>query len=172
MPLFEATSLPSTPFNNLQRPVAATCCACSVSVLARCIIGNTYGAESSRAGAIALATSASVLFLGIWILGGSTRCSERSLGRTGRNDSPLRRQYVFARYALGEYAGLHCGVELLDLDVWFAAAVHFHWRVRWALFFLRAWSSSSYCRCSGCWVAILQCAELFGAAPRKTLPAC
>ncbi len=75
------------------------------------IIGNTIGAGIFRApGAIALQLPHPWLFLGVWILGGVyALLGAISLAELGAMIPRSGGQYVFARYALGEYAGFIVG---------------------------------------------------------------
>ena len=75
------------------------------------IIGNTIGAGIFRApGAIALQLPHPWLFLGVWILGGLyALLGAISLAELGAMIPKSGGQYVFARYALGEYAGFIVG---------------------------------------------------------------
>src|SRR6185503_18146274 len=71
------------------------------------IIGNTIGAGIFRApGSIAQQLPHPWLFLGVWILGGLyALLGAISLAELGAMLPKSGGQYVFARYALGEYAG-------------------------------------------------------------------
>jgi len=75
------------------------------------IIGNTIGAGIFRApGTIALQIPHPWLFLGVWILGGLyALLGAISLAELGAMIPRSGGQYVFARYALGEYAGFIVG---------------------------------------------------------------
>lgn len=75
------------------------------------IIGNTIGAGIFRApGTIALQLPHPWLFLGVWILGGIyALLGAISLAELGAMIPRSGGQYVFARYALGEYAGFIVG---------------------------------------------------------------
>ncbi|MDQ6653183.1 MAG: APC family permease [Acidobacteriota bacterium] len=75
------------------------------------IIGNTIGAGIFRApGAIALHLPHPGLFLGVWVLGGFyALLGAISLAELGAMIPRSGGQYVFARYALGEYAGFIVG---------------------------------------------------------------
>jgi APA family basic amino acid/polyamine antiporter len=75
------------------------------------IIGNTIGAGIFRApGSIALHLPHPALFLGVWILGGVyALLGAISLAELGAMIPRSGGQYVFARYALGEYAGFIVG---------------------------------------------------------------
>ena len=75
------------------------------------IIGNTIGAGIFRApGSIAAQLPHPGLFLGIWILGGLyALLGAVSLAELGAMIPRSGGQYVFARYALGEYAGFIVG---------------------------------------------------------------
>jgi APA family basic amino acid/polyamine antiporter len=75
------------------------------------IIGNTIGAGIFRApGSIALQLPHPALFLGVWILGGVyALLGAISLAELGAMIPRSGGQYVFARYALGEYAGFIVG---------------------------------------------------------------
>jgi APA family basic amino acid/polyamine antiporter len=75
------------------------------------IIGNTIGAGIFRApGAIALHLPHPWLFLGVWVLGGFyALLGAVSLAELGAMIPRSGGQYVFARYALGEYAGFIVG---------------------------------------------------------------
>lgn len=75
------------------------------------IIGNTIGAGIFRApGSIALQLPHPWLFLGVWILGGFyALLGAISLAELGAMIPKSGGQYVFARYALGEYAGFIVG---------------------------------------------------------------
>jgi APA family basic amino acid/polyamine antiporter len=75
------------------------------------IIGNTIGAGIFRApGAIALQLPHPALFLGVWVLGGCyALLGAISLAELGTMIPRSGGQYVFARYALGEYAGFIVG---------------------------------------------------------------
>ena len=75
------------------------------------IIGNTIGAGIFRApGTIALQLPHPWLFLGVWILGGLyALLGAVSLAELGAMIPRSGGQYVFARYALGEYAGFIVG---------------------------------------------------------------
>jgi len=75
------------------------------------IIGNTIGAGIFRApGAIAQQLPNAWLFLGVWIVGGLyALLGAISLAELGTMIPRSGGQYVFARYALGEYAGFIVG---------------------------------------------------------------
>ena len=75
------------------------------------IIGNTIGAGIFRApGSIAAQLPDPWLFLGVWILGGLyALLGAVSLAELGAMLPKSGGQYVFARYALGEYAGFIVG---------------------------------------------------------------
>jgi APA family basic amino acid/polyamine antiporter len=75
------------------------------------IIGNTIGAGIFRApGAIAKELPDPWLFLGVWIVGGIyALLGAISLSELGAMIPRSGGQYVFARYALGEYAGFIVG---------------------------------------------------------------
>jgi len=75
------------------------------------IIGNTIGAGIFRApGSIAAQLPHPGLFLGVWILGGLyALLGAISLAELGAMIPRSGGQYVFARYALGEYAGFIVG---------------------------------------------------------------
>src|SRR4029453_255811 len=75
------------------------------------IIGNTIGAGIFRApGSIAAQLPHPALFLGVWILGGLyALLGAFSLAELGAMIPRSGGQYVFARYALGEYAGFIVG---------------------------------------------------------------
>jgi APA family basic amino acid/polyamine antiporter len=75
------------------------------------IIGNTIGAGIFRApGSIAQQLPHPCLFLGVWILGGLyALLGAISLAELGAMLPKSGGQYVFARYALGEYAGFIVG---------------------------------------------------------------
>lgn len=75
------------------------------------IIGNTIGAGIFRApGSIASQLPHPWLFLGVWILGGLyALLGAFSLAELGAMLPRSGGQYVFARYALGEYAGFIVG---------------------------------------------------------------
>lgn len=75
------------------------------------IIGNTIGAGIFQApGAIAKALPHPALFLGVWIVGGLyALLGAISLAELGAMIPKSGGQYVFARYALGEYAGFIVG---------------------------------------------------------------
>lgn len=75
------------------------------------IIGNTIGAGIFRApGSIAALLPDPWLFLGVWILGGLyALLGAISLAELGAMLPRSGGQYVFARYALGEYAGFIVG---------------------------------------------------------------
>jgi APA family basic amino acid/polyamine antiporter len=75
------------------------------------IIGNTIGAGIFRApGSIALQLPHPELFLGVWVLGGGyALLGAISLAELGAMIPRSGGQYVFARYALGEYAGFIVG---------------------------------------------------------------
>ena len=75
------------------------------------IIGNTIGAGIFRApGSIALQLPHPGLFLGVWVLGGCyALLGAISLAELGAMIPRSGGQYVFARYALGEYAGFIVG---------------------------------------------------------------
>lgn len=75
------------------------------------IIGNTIGAGIFRApGSIAQNLPHPWLFLGVWIIGGLyALLGAISLAELGAMIPKSGGQYVFARYALGEYAGFIVG---------------------------------------------------------------
>jgi APA family basic amino acid/polyamine antiporter len=75
------------------------------------IIGNTIGAGIFRApGSIASQLPHPWLFLGVWILGGLyALLGAVSLAELGAMIPRSGGQYVFSRYALGEYAGFIVG---------------------------------------------------------------
>ncbi len=75
------------------------------------IIGNTIGGGIfSRPGAIALQLPHPALFLGVWVLGGLyALLGAFSLAELGAMIPKSGGQYVFARHALGEYAGFLVG---------------------------------------------------------------
>ena len=75
------------------------------------IIGNTIGAGIFRApGSIAAQLPHPALFLGVWVLGGLyALLGAVSLAELGAMIPKSGGQYVFARYALGEYAGFIVG---------------------------------------------------------------
>ena len=75
------------------------------------IIGNTIGAGIFRApGSIASQLPHPGLFLGVWVLGGLyALLGAISLAELGAMIPKSGGQYVFARYALGEYAGFIVG---------------------------------------------------------------
>ena len=75
------------------------------------IIGNTIGAGIFRTpGSIAAQLPHPWLFLGVWILGGLyALLGAISLAELGAMIPRSGGQYVFARYALGEYAGFIVG---------------------------------------------------------------
>ena len=75
------------------------------------IIGNTIGAGIFRApGSVALQLPHPWIFLGVWILGGLyALLGAVSLAELGAMLPKSGGQYVFARYALGEYAGFIVG---------------------------------------------------------------
>jgi APA family basic amino acid/polyamine antiporter len=75
------------------------------------IIGNTIGAGIFRApGTIALQLPHPWLFLGVWILGGFyALLGAISMAELGAMIPRSGGQYVFARYALGEYPGFIVG---------------------------------------------------------------
>jgi APA family basic amino acid/polyamine antiporter len=75
------------------------------------IIGNTIGAGIFRApGSIASQLPHPALFLGVWVLGGLyALLGAFSLAELGAMIPRSGGQYVFARYALGEYAGFIVG---------------------------------------------------------------
>ena len=75
------------------------------------IIGNTIGAGIFQApGAIAKVLPHPALFLGVWILGGLyALLGAISLAELGAMIPKSGGQYVFARYALGEYPGFIVG---------------------------------------------------------------
>ena len=75
------------------------------------IIGNTIGAGIFRApGSIALQLPHPALFLGVWVLGGLyALLGAVSLAELGAMLPRSGGQYVFSRYALGEYAGFIVG---------------------------------------------------------------
>ena len=75
------------------------------------IIGNTIGAGIFRTpGAIAEQLPHPWLFLGVWIVGGFyALLGAISIAELGAMIPRSGGQYVFARYALGEYAGFIVG---------------------------------------------------------------
>ena len=75
------------------------------------IVGNTIGAGIFRApGSIAQQLPHPWLFLGVWVLGGLyALLGAISLAELGAMIPKSGGQYVFARYALGEYAGFIVG---------------------------------------------------------------
>lgn len=75
------------------------------------IIGNTIGAGIFRApGAIAKQVPDPWLFMGVWIIGGLyALLGAIALAELGTMIPKSGGQYVFARYALGEYAGFIVG---------------------------------------------------------------
>ena len=75
------------------------------------IIGNTIGAGIFRApGSIAQQLPHPWLFLGVWVIGGLyALLGAISLAELGAMIPRSGGQYVFARYALGEYAGFIVG---------------------------------------------------------------
>src|SRR6266576_830311 len=75
------------------------------------IIGNTIGAGIFRApGTIAQQLPDPWLFLAVWIIGGLyALLGAISLSELGAMIARSGGQYVFARYALGEYAGFVVG---------------------------------------------------------------
>ncbi len=75
------------------------------------IIGNTIGAGIFRApGSIASQLPHPALFLGVWVLGGLyALLGAFSLAELGAMIPRSGGQYVFSRYALGEYAGFIVG---------------------------------------------------------------
>ena len=75
------------------------------------IIGNTIGAGIFRApGSVGLQLPHPWIFLGVWILGGLyALLGAVSLAELGAMLPKSGGQYVFARYALGEYAGFIVG---------------------------------------------------------------
>jgi APA family basic amino acid/polyamine antiporter len=75
------------------------------------IIGNTIGGGIfSRPGTIALQLPHPALFLGVWVLGGLyALLGAFSLAELGAMIPKSGGQYVFARHALGEYAGFLVG---------------------------------------------------------------
>jgi len=75
------------------------------------IIGNTIGGGIfSRPGAMALQLPHPALFLGVWVLGGVyALLGAISLAELGAMIPKSGGQYVFARHALGEYAGFLVG---------------------------------------------------------------
>jgi APA family basic amino acid/polyamine antiporter len=75
------------------------------------IIGNTIGGGIfSRPGAMALQLPHPALFLGVWVLGGIyALLGAISLAELGAMIPKSGGQYVFARHALGEYAGFLVG---------------------------------------------------------------
>ena len=75
------------------------------------IIGNTIGAGIFRApGSIAQQLPHPWLFLGVWVIGGLyALLGAISLSELGAMIPKSGGQYVFARYALGEYAGFIVG---------------------------------------------------------------
>ena len=75
------------------------------------IIGNTIGAGIFRApGAIAVQLPNAWLFLGVWIVGGLyALLGALSVAELGTMLPRSGGQYVFVRYALGEYAGFIAG---------------------------------------------------------------
>jgi APA family basic amino acid/polyamine antiporter len=75
------------------------------------IIGNTIGAGIFRApGSIAAQLPHPALFLGVWVLGGLyALLGAISMAELGAMIPKSGGQYVFSRYALGEYAGFIVG---------------------------------------------------------------
>lgn len=75
------------------------------------IIGNTIGAGIFQApGEIAMRLPHPALFLGIWILGGLyALLGATSLAELGAMIPKSGGQYIFVRYALGDYAGFIVG---------------------------------------------------------------
>lgn len=75
------------------------------------IIGNTIGAGIFRApGAIAQQVPNPWLFMGVWIIGGLyALLGAIALAELGTMIPKSGGQYIFARYALGEYAGFIVG---------------------------------------------------------------
>jgi APA family basic amino acid/polyamine antiporter len=75
------------------------------------IIGNTIGGGIfSRPGTVALQLPHPALFLGVWVLGGLyALLGAFSLAELGAMLPKSGGQYVFARHALGEYAGFLVG---------------------------------------------------------------
>jgi len=75
------------------------------------IIGNTIGAGIFRApGSIASLLPHPALFLGVWVLGGLyALLGAISMAELGAMIPKSGGQYVFSRYALGEYAGFVVG---------------------------------------------------------------
>ena len=75
------------------------------------IIGNTIGAGIFRApGSIALQLPHPALFLGVWVVGGLyALLGAISMAELGAMIPKSGGQYVFSRYALGEYAGFIVG---------------------------------------------------------------
>ena len=75
------------------------------------IIGNTIGAGIFRApGSIASQLPHPALFLGVWVLGGLyALLGAISMAELGTMIPKSGGQYVFSRYALGEYAGFVVG---------------------------------------------------------------
>jgi APA family basic amino acid/polyamine antiporter len=75
------------------------------------IIGNTIGAGIFRApGSIAAQLPHPALFLGVWVLGGLyALLGAISMAELGAMIPRSGGQYVFSRYALGEYAGFIVG---------------------------------------------------------------
>src|SRR5882757_1621237 len=75
------------------------------------IIGNTIGAGIFRApGAIAQQVPNPWLFMGVWIIGGLyALLGAIALAELGTMIPKSGGQYVFARYALGEYPGFIVG---------------------------------------------------------------
>ena len=90
----------------------AICCACSESAFGLAvIIGNTIGAGIFRApGTIAEQLPSPGLFLLVWVAGGLyALLGAISLAELGTMIPRSGGQYVFSRYALGEYAGFIVG---------------------------------------------------------------
>jgi basic amino acid/polyamine antiporter, APA family len=75
------------------------------------IIGNTIGAGIFRApGAIAQQVPNAWLFMGVWVIGGLyALLGAMAVAELGTMIPKSGGQYVFARYALGEYAGFIVG---------------------------------------------------------------
>ena len=75
------------------------------------IIGNTIGAGIFRApGSIAAQLPHPALFLGVWVMGGLyALLGAISMAELGAMIPKSGGQYVFSRYALGEYAGFIVG---------------------------------------------------------------
>lgn len=75
------------------------------------IIGNTIGAGIFRApGSIAAQLPHPALFLGVWVVGGLyALLGASSIAELGAMIPRSGGQYVFSRYALGEYAGFVVG---------------------------------------------------------------